>query len=82
MPEVGGPLCCYADPRAIDSFAAPIIRLVHDADFHRASVAAIHASRLRTWRETADALLEATLPVLSRAANAPSGEVLAPSRAF
>ncbi len=82
MPEVGGPLCCYADPRAIDSFAAPITRLVHDADFHRACVAAIHASRLRSWRETADALLEATLPVLSRAANAPSGEVLAPSRAF
>ena len=66
MPEVGGPLCVYADPSAIDSFAAPIIRLVQDADFHRASVAAIHASRLRTWRETADALLDATLPVRSR----------------
>ncbi len=81
MPEVGGPLCSYADPRAIDSFAAPIIRLVQDADFHRASVAAIHASRLRSWRETADALLEATLPVLS----APRARRRArswPSRAF
>ncbi len=82
MPEVGGPLCSYADPGAIESFAAPIIRLVRDADFHRASVAAIHASRLRTWRETADTLLDATLPDLSRAASAPSGEGLAPRRAF
>jgi glycosyltransferase involved in cell wall biosynthesis len=77
MPEVGGSLCSYADPRAIDSFAEPIIRLVRDADFHRASVAAIHASRLRTWRETADALLAATLPVRPRGAGAHSGEVLA-----
>ncbi len=82
MPEVGGSLCAYADPRAIESFAGPILRLVHDADFHRASVAAIQASPLRTWRETADALLDATLPVLSRAASAPPGEVLESSRAF
>ena len=71
MPEVGGPLCSYADPRAMDSFATPILRLVQDADFHRSSVAAIQASRLRTWRETADALLAATLPVMAHAASAP-----------
>jgi glycosyltransferase involved in cell wall biosynthesis len=82
MPEVGGSLCAYADPHAIDSFAAPILRLVHDADFHRASVAAIRASRLRTWRETADALLDATLPVRSRGADAPPDEFLESSRAF
>ena len=82
MPEVGGSLCAYADPQAIDSFAAPIIRLVRDADFHRACVAAIHASRLRTWRETADALLDATLPVRLRGADAPPGELLASSPAF
>ncbi len=82
MPEVGGPLCSYADPRAIDSFAAPIIRLVQDADFHRASVAAIRASRLRTWRETADALLDATLPVRPRAAGASPDEVVASRRAL
>ncbi|WP_170153305.1 glycosyltransferase family 4 protein [Roseiarcus fermentans] len=59
MPEVGGALCSYADPHAIDSFASPIIRLVQDAEFFRSSVAAIRASRLRTWRESAEALFEA-----------------------
>ena len=52
-PEVGGDLCSYADPSRIDSFARPIIRLVRDAEFYSASVAAIKASPLRTWAHAA-----------------------------
>jgi glycosyltransferase involved in cell wall biosynthesis len=54
MPEVGGTLCSYADPNQIETFAAPIMSLVRDAEFYRASVAAIRASRLRTWAQAAD----------------------------
>ena len=64
MPEVGGALCEYADPHAIDSFAAPIIRLVRDADFYHASVAAIRAAPLRTWKDATGALLQASSPVV------------------
>jgi len=82
MPEVGGPLCSYADPRAIDSFAAPILRLVRDADFYQTSVAAIRSARLRTWEETADALLSAlSLRATGRAALRDDGPVAA-SRGF
>jgi len=63
MPEVGGALCAYANPRRIETFAEPIIRLVRDADHYHASVAAIRASRLRTWEETAEALLDASAPL-------------------
>ena len=63
MPEVGGALCAYADPHAIDSFAEPIIRLVRDGDFHDASVSAIRAARLRTWKDAADALVQASSPL-------------------
>ncbi len=62
MPEVGGTLCSYADPKDIDGFAAPIIRLVQNAEHYDASVAAIRASSLRTWRESADVLVEALSP--------------------
>jgi glycosyltransferase involved in cell wall biosynthesis len=62
MPEVGGALCDYADPRAIDSFAAPVLRLVCDEDYYGASVSRIRAGRLRTWADAADALLEAVGP--------------------
>ena len=53
MPEVGGHLCSYGDPHHIDSFAAPIMRLVRDGDFYAQSVAAIKASPLRTWDDAA-----------------------------
>ena len=54
MPEVGGDLCAYADPHRIDSFAPPIIRLVHDDAYYAASVGAIKARPLRTWAEAAN----------------------------
>ncbi len=66
MPEVGGDLCLYADPRDIDSFAGPIVRLVRDEDFYRGAVASIRAAPLRTWKEAAEGLI--------RAASLPSGE--------
>jgi glycosyltransferase involved in cell wall biosynthesis len=62
MPEVGGALCAYGDPVRIDSFAEPIVRLVRDPGFYDASVAAIRASVLRTWRDTAEDLLQACAP--------------------
>jgi glycosyltransferase involved in cell wall biosynthesis len=54
MPEVGGDLCFYGDPHDIDSFAAPIIKLVRDSEFYANAVAAIKARPLRTWAEAAN----------------------------
>ncbi len=59
MPEVGGALCQYGEPRAIDSFAPPVLRLIRDEAFYNASVAAIQASKLTTWAKSARALLQA-----------------------
>ncbi len=53
MPEVGGALCLYGDPHAIDTFAEPVIRLVRDAEFRANAVAVIKASPLRTWAQAA-----------------------------
>ena len=62
MPEVGGALCIYGDPHDINTFAEPITRLVRDADFHANAVAAIKASRLRTWAEAASDIAAAVSP--------------------
>ncbi len=62
MPEVGGDLCFYGDPHDIDTFAAPIVRLVRDAEFHASAVAAIKASQLRTWAEAASEIAAAVSP--------------------
>jgi len=62
MPEVGGALWFYSDPHDIDAFAQPIIRLVRDAEFHASAVAAIKASRLRTWAEAASEIAAAVSP--------------------
>ena len=59
MPEVGGSLCFYGDPHDIDTFADPIIRLVREPEFHASAVAAIKASRLRTWAEAASQVIAA-----------------------
>jgi glycosyltransferase involved in cell wall biosynthesis len=59
MPEVGGSLRFYGDPHDIDTFADPIIRLVREREFHANPVAAINASRLRTWAEAASEVVAA-----------------------
>lgn len=73
IPEVGGTLCAYADPRDIESFAAPIIRLVRDGQFYDDQAAAIRASRLRTWRDSLDVLLK-TFEFRSRTLSSIAGE--------
>jgi glycosyltransferase involved in cell wall biosynthesis len=59
MPEVGGPLCLYGDPRDIDTFAEPILRLARDSEFHARSIAAIKASPLRSWSQAASEIVAA-----------------------
>lgn len=62
MPEVGGTLCFYGDPHDIDTFAAPIIRLVREPEFHASAVARIRASCSRTWAQAAGEVVAAVSP--------------------
>lgn len=78
MPEVGGDLCFYGDPRDIDSFAAPIMRLVQDAEFHANSVAAIRARPLRTWAEAANDIAASVSGFAKRAHGARSRRMRIP----
>jgi len=49
VPEVGGDLCRYGDPKDMRSFSAGITALLTDAAALRASAANIRASPLRDW---------------------------------
>lgn len=59
MPEVGGAFCDYFDPYDVDSMATALRRPVAEAGYLERREAEIDRSRLRSWDESADALLAA-----------------------
>lgn len=59
MPEVGGAFCDYFDPYDIDSMVAALRRPVAEAGYLERREVEIDRSRLRSWDDSADALLAA-----------------------
>lgn len=68
IPEVGGNLCCYADPQNIGTFREPIERLSQDHDFRNAMADKIKSSKLRTWKAYAQEAATHIYDVYARAA--------------
>ena len=57
LPEVGGDLVEYCDPRSVDSIVAACLRLIRDPARRTALEAQIRGTALRTWDDVARDLL-------------------------
>lgn len=61
LPEVGGDLVTYCDPMSPDSIMQACRELIIDPTRREALEARIRATRLRSWGDVADDLIEATI---------------------
>lgn len=59
MPEVGGDMCAYVDPRNLGELFGEVKRMVQDADYRASYEKRIDREKLRTWRDFADSLFTA-----------------------
>jgi len=56
MPEVGGTLADYVDPKSLDSIETAVVRMITDPAYRERRASEIAAARLRTWAAVADDL--------------------------
>ena len=59
MPEVGGDMCAYVDPKDLTQLFNELKRMVTDQDYRVSFEHRIHRKRLRTWSDFADSLYAA-----------------------
>lgn len=62
MPEVGGALCDYVDPKSVDSIADAVELYIRNRQHRDERASAIKRANFRTWKDFARQVLDAALP--------------------